>query len=103
MTTTVDVTDTVQQDTIRAWQLFDAPARGAFIGEWATSLAADGQPIISAFVAGRNAEFVLRRFGAHHGLLCGRDDDQKPVLAYSARGATVTWRTCGVWVQLTAA
>lgn len=102
MTTAVDLTDTAQQDTIRAWQLFDAPAHGAFIGEWATSLAADGQPLITANVEGRYAEIVLRRFGAHHGLVRSRDDDQKPVLAYSDRSATVTWRTSGVWVQLTA-
>lgn len=103
MTTTVDLADTVQQDTVRAWQLFDAPAHGALLGDWTTGLAADGQPLIAAAVAGRYAELVLRRFGAHHGLIRGRDDDLKPVLAYSDRGSTVTWRTSGVWVQLTAA
>lgn len=101
MTTTVDLADTVRQETLRAWQLFDAPAHGALIGDWTTSIAADGHPLISATVAGRYAEPVLRRFGAHHGLILIGASDQKPVLAYSAHGATVTWRTSGVWVQLT--
>lgn len=103
MTTTVDLTDAVQQETLRAWQLFDAPARGALIGDWTASFAADGHPLIAASVSGRYAEPILRRFGAHHGLIRGRDDDQKPVLAYSDRGVTLSWRTSGVWVQLTAA
>ncbi|MFD5419445.1 hypothetical protein ACFWJT_15650 [Streptomyces sp. NPDC127069] len=104
MTTALDRVTATRWDTENAWRLYDAPGKyGALLGDWTTTQATDSQPLIITTVRGRQAELALIRFGAHHGLILTATSDQKPVLAYTDHGATLTWRTGGVWVQLATA
>ncbi|MYW46357.1 hypothetical protein [Streptomyces sp. SID161] len=91
-----------REHAIHSWILFVTTCGlTASLPTWTTGTAPDGNPVLSAEVAGPGAAHALSRFASEYHLTLPHPGDARPQFDVEVVDRTVlVWRRDGVWVEL---